>query len=560
MSHNRKIWTSILVLIEIVLLNACTQRTTLVPAESTDSELDIASSVTLMMREAADCSYGGKIKSIKAVNEYTVDFTLCFSDGAFLSKIASPYLSIQSARHLQETGGKPLREVLGTGPYMVKEWVQNDYLMLEKNPNYWGNVPKNENLMFVWNSEASARFLSLKAGTVDGIDNPDPDQYDVIRSDPALSLYLRPPFSIFYIGLPNTKPPLDNDKVRQALAIGIDRESIVDNFFPPGSTVADYLAPCVVPGGCVGSSWPEYDPERAKALLTEAGFPDGLTLDLSYRDVTRPYLPFPSQVAVDIQSQLSKIGVDVELDAQESSTFVANSVEGNLGMHLLGWTGKYPDQTNFVDIFFGENADESLGNHWPNLEEKIAEAATLSEQVDRNELYAQVNDMVVNYVPLIPVTHSSSAVAFKSSVNNAYASPISLESFQDMYIEEQEQLIWMQSLEPDTLYCADDPGGDTTRICIHLFDSLYSYKADGTGAEPHLAEECTVSPDELTWTCMLREDVFFSDGTPLTANDVVATYAAQWDAADPLHVGTTGTFYFWQLFFGPFLNSPDSSE
>lgn len=558
MSRTYKILVNILVLaVVIILLIACMPAATPEPTMVQNPEPTVTPTMELMKREAADCNYGGKIKAIEAVDELTVKFTLCSPDGAFLSKIASVAMSIQSAKHLQETGGKPLEHPLGTGPYMLKDWDQDSWVILESNPNYRGNSPKTPTLIFTWNPEAGVRLLSLQAGTVDGIDNPDPDDYDRIQSDPSLSLYLRPSFNIFYIGVPNTKPPLDNDKVRQALAMGIDRKRIVDVFFPLGSTVADYLAPCAVPGGCVGTPWPEYNPEEAKKLLTEAGFPDGFEIKLQYRDVTRPYLPSPGVVAQDIQAQLKDISVDATIEVQESSTFVSNSIDGNLELHLLGWGGNYPDQTNFVDIFFGKNADQSLGHHWPDLEDTIERAASLSDQSERNKLYAQVNDLVVKYVPLIPVAHSTSAMVFNASVENVYASPISIERFDEMYIPDKETLSFFQNIEPTSLYCADDAGGDTERICAQIFDSLYSYKADGTGVEPNLAEQCSVNTDNLIWTCKLHQGIKFSDGTPLTANDVVATYVAQWDAADPLHVGNSGIFYNWQVFFGPFLNLPE---
>lgn len=94
---------------------------------------------------APDCSYGGEMKSIEAVDQYTVKFTLCNPDPAFLSKVAFPVFAIQSAAYLEKTGGggeQLLNNPLGTGPYMVKEWVRGDHLTLVPNPNYWGDTPR----------------------------------------------------------------------------------------------------------------------------------------------------------------------------------------------------------------------------------------------------------------------------------------------------------------------------------------------------------------------------------------------------------------------------------
>jgi ABC-type transport system substrate-binding protein len=241
------------------------------------------------------------MKSIEAVDATTVKFALCMPEPAFPSKVAFSSLGIQSAAHLEATGGKPLEDALGTGPYVVTEWKRGDQLVLEANPNYWGEPAKTKTIIFKWNSEAAARLTALKAGEVDAIDNPDVNDLEAIQADSTLQLVPREPFNTFYIGLNNTKPPLDNEKVRQALAMGIDRQAIVDKFYPPGSTVSDYFTPCSVPGGCEGDPWYKYDPDAAKALLQEAGFGDGFDMTLSYRDVVRTYLPTPGKVAEEIR-------------------------------------------------------------------------------------------------------------------------------------------------------------------------------------------------------------------------------------------------------------------
>ena len=102
----------------------------------------------------------------------------------------------------------------------------------------------------------------------------------------------------------NTYPPFDNEKVRQAIAMGIDRQRIVDNFYPAGSSVAEYFTPCTLPNGCVGDPWYKFDVDAAKALLAEAGYPNGFDTTITYRDVVRGYLPQPGVVAQDIQAQL----------------------------------------------------------------------------------------------------------------------------------------------------------------------------------------------------------------------------------------------------------------
>jgi ABC-type transport system substrate-binding protein len=504
---------------------------------------------------APDCDYGGLLSSIEAVDETTVKFTMCVPDPAFPSKVAFASLGIQSAAHLEATGGSPLEDALGSGPYMVQEWVRGDHLTLVANPNYGGEPPAVETVIFRWNSEAAARLTALRAGEADGIDNPDPNDFESIQADSSLQLIEREALNVFYLGLNNTKPPLDNPDVRKAIAMGIDRQAIVDKFYPAGSSVASHFTPCAIPGGCEGDEWYEFDAEAAKQALTDAGFPDGFDISLSYRDVVRGYLPQVGAVAVEIQSQLAAIGINATIDVQESGTFLDNASNGNLEIFMLGWGADYPDMTNFVDAHFGAGANDSFGTKWDDITSTLAEAASLSDQDARNALYATANNAIREHVPMIPVAHGGSATAWTASVTGAHSSPLGNES---MAVVDNggDTFVWMQNAEPLSLYCADETDGESLRACEQIFESLLSYEVGGTAVQPGLATGCEANEDLTEWTCTLREGAVFSDGSPVTANDVVATYRVQWDAADPLHVGNTGNFDYWTFLFTGFLNPP----
>jgi peptide/nickel transport system substrate-binding protein len=505
----------------------------------------------------SDCSYGGLMKSIQAVDDLTVKFTLCSPDPAFPAKIAFSSLEIQSAKHLQETGGGTpalLEHPLGTGPYMVKEWVRGDHLTLVPNPNYWGTAPTMKTVIFKWNSEAAARLTSLRSGEVDGIDNPDPNDFTSIGSDANLKLYPREALNVMYLGFNNAKPPLDNEKVRQAIAMGLDRAAIVKKYYPAGSTVADYFTPCAIPGGCEGDPWYKTDQAAAKKMLADAGFPNGFNIKLSYRDVVRGYLPAPGKVAQELQSQLKQLGINATIDVQESGTFLDNASKGNLEMFLLGWGADYPDQTDFLDYHFGKGANASFGAKFTDLTTVLAQAASVADPAARNKLYATANNLVKQHVPMVPVAHGGSAAVFNKDVAGAYAAVIGGEHFRLMSIPGKDTLVWSQNAEPLSLYCSDESDGETLRACEQIFDSLLSYKEGGTSVEPGLADMPTASTDLTEWTLKIHPGIKFSDGTPLTAKDVVATYSVQWDAANKLHVGNTGNFDYWTGLFGGFLN------
>jgi ABC-type transport system substrate-binding protein len=514
----------------------------------------------VMMQEAPNCDYGGEFMKIEAVDEFTVKFSLCYADPAFLSKVAFSAFPINSKEYLEQTGGtgEILEKPNGTGPYLVEQWDRGNQLVFKAFDGYWGEKAKTPTLVFRWSTESAQRLLELQSGTVDGIDNPGPDDFAKIEADPTLKLMKRAALNVFYIGMNNTFPPFDNEKVRQAVAQGIDRQRIVDTFYPAGSEAADYFTPCAIPNGCVGDPWYTFDATAAKALLAEAGFPDGFETKLFYRDVVRGYLPQVSLVAQDIQAQLkANLNIDAKIEVMESGAFLDAADSGNLdGLHLLGWGADYPDQTNFLDYHFGAGSSKQFGDKFTDLTDVLKQAAALAGDEARKPLYEQANSLLKQHVPMIPVAHGGSGTAYKAAIENPQASPLTSEVFYVSAIPGQDTFVWMQNAEPISLYCPDETDGESLRPCEQVMESLYTFEVNDTAAIPALAEKCEANTDLTEWTCTLRQGVLFHDGSSLDANDVVMSYIVQWDAANPLHKGNTGAFTYFSSLFGAFLNAP----
>ena len=400
-------------------------------------------------------------------------------------------------------------------------------------------------------------MLELQAGTVDGIDNPGPDDFETVANDANLQLLERPALNVFYVGMNNTHPPFDNEMVRQAIAMGIDRQRIVDNFYPPGSEVASHFTPCAIPNGCAGEEWYEFDAEAARALLAEAGFPDGFETVIEYRDVVRGYLPDPNIVAQDIQAQLEEnLGITATINVMESGAFLQAADAGELaGIHLLGWGADYPDVTNFLDFHFGGGASAQFGTQHDDIVEALSQGAALASDDDRAPFYETANNAIKQHVPMVPIAHGGSGVAYLAAVQNAHVSPLGNESFAKMD-SGKDTFVWMQNAEPISLYCADETDGESLRACEQATEALLAYEVGGTAVEPALATSCDPNEDLTVWTCHLREDVTFHDGSTLDANDVVMSYVVQWDAAHPLHIGNSGAFTYFSALWGGFLNPP----
>jgi len=519
--------------------------------------------------EAPNCEYGGEFKSIEAVDEFTVKVTLCVPDPAFPSKIAFTSFAVQPQEYLESTGGTGdlLEKPIGTGPYKIESWERGNQLVFTRFDDFWGEPAMSKTLVFRWSAESAQRVLELQSGTVDGIDNPGPDDFATIEGDANLQLIPRPALNIMYIGFnnnpqvdgfDNTKNPLANEKVRQAIAMGIDRKRIVDNFYPAGSEVADYFTPCTIPNGCVGDPWYTFDPAAAKTMLAEAGYPNGFETVLNYRDVVRGYLPDPNIVAQDIQAQLkANLNITVKIEVMESGAYLDAADSGQLtGLHLLGWGADYPDQTNFLGYHFGTGASKQFGDKFEDITSALTSGAQLASDADRKPFYTTANNAIKQHVPMIPVAHGGSAVAYKAGLEgNPHSSPLGNETFSVMG-NGTDTFVWMQNAEPISLYCADETDGESLRACEQVTQSLLGYEIGGTAVEPVLAESYEANADLTEWTFNLRQGVLFHDGSSLDANDVVTSLALQWDAAHPLHKGNTGAFSYWSGLFGPFLNAP----
>jgi peptide/nickel transport system substrate-binding protein len=515
--------------------------------------------------DATHDKYAGEFKKITAVDAKTVVFDLCNPDVAFLSKIAFSSFAINDSAWLTShvDPSKPdnqaiVDQVNGTGPYKLDAWNRGSDITMSRFDNYWGDKAKTDKLIIRWSSEAAQRLVELLSPTVDGIDNVGPTDFDTVKNNPDLQLKERPGLNTFYIGFNNTYAPFDNEKVRQAIAMGIDRQRIVDNFYPPGSEVATHFTPCAIPNGCAGDDWYEFDAAKAKQLLADAGFPNGFDTVINFRDVVRGYLPDPKTVATDIQAQLKKnLNINAKIEVQESGTYLDNAAAGKLtGIHLLGWGVDYPDITDFLDYHFGAGASKQFGKHWDDITAALTTGGQGASDDARKPAYEAANTAIKQHVPMIPVAHGGSAVAYRADVQGAFASPLGNEVFNVMTPGDRTQFVFMQNAEPPGLYCADETDGESLRVCEQMTEPLYNYEVGGSAAVPGLATECKPNAELTQWTCTLRDGVTFHDGSTLDANDVVVSYAAQWDADNPLHKGRTGDFTYWPGLFGGFLNPP----
>lgn len=506
---------------------------------------------------APDCKYGGNLSSVESVDQYTVKFTFCEPEPAFLAKVSLAVFGIHDADALKASGGdvaKVNAAPIGTGPYVVKEWVRGDHITFEANPNYWGAAPKTKTVIFRWSKEAAQRKLELESGTVDGIDNPGTDDIAAIEANKNLKNYQRPTPNLLYLGINVDTPPWNNEKVRQALAMAIDRDRLIKNFYPPGTTAAQqFVPPSVKPGYTDGLKWYDFNKAEAKKILEAEKFDFTKEYQLYYAERTRAYFPQPTKIATDIQAQLAEIGIKIKLELLEWATYLPLTREGKTPLFLLGWGEDYPDATDWYDVFL-TGTSKSFGTAFADIVAQIKVGATSADPAVRQKAYDEVNKLFKQHVPNIPLTHNVTYATFKAEIENVKIGPYN-ENFEEM-VAKSGKLVWSQNGEPVSLMCADETDGDSFRTCDMTFGKLYDFQYGTAIGEPQLAEKCTPDKDMKVWTCALKKGVKFSNGAAFDAADVFATFTMIWDAKNPYHKGNTGNFQYLADFFGGFLNPP----
>jgi ABC-type transport system substrate-binding protein len=526
-------------------------------SSSTTEAMDDGAAFEGAVLDAGGCDYGGKVSSIEATDAMTVVFNLCSPDPAFLAKIAFTPFGIQPQEHLEATGGSPLDNPIGTGPFKLVRWDRGTEIVFEANQDYYGQVPAFDTLVYRWATEGAQRLLELQSGNVDQITNPSPDDIETIQNDPNLQFIPIANPNVFYVGFTNTFAPFDNQQVRQAIALGIDRQRIVDNFYPGGSEVASHFTPCSIENGCAGDAWWDFDPQAARDLLAEAGFPDGFDTTIYYRDVFRTYLPEPGLVAQDIQAQLAEnLNINAEVVVMESGQFIDEATSGQLdGIHLLGWGADYPHVTNFLDFHFNANQTQ-FGDNFPEIYDELSQGAAIVDPAEAEPYYTAANNAVRDLVPVVPIAHGAAASAALATVEGANYPPFGAPQF-EFANPGKDTFVYMQNAEPISLFCADETDGESLSPCQQVVEPLYTYALDSGDVVPRLATECVSNDDGTQWTCSLREGVTFHDGSTFDANDVVATFSVGLDAANPLHVGNTGSFDYYAYLWDGLINAPE---
>ncbi|MFD2610913.1 ABC transporter substrate-binding protein [Paenibacillus gansuensis] len=382
------------------------------------------------------------IKEVKAVDPSTVQIILNKPQAPFLQNIAMPSFSIGSPKAIQEKKDKYKSEPVGTGPFMFKEWKRNDSITVEKNPNYWQQgLPKLNKVIIRVIPENTARFTALQNGEIDLMEGVNPDDLAALEGNTDLQKIMRDSFNVGYLGFNTKKKPFDNPKVRVALNYAVNKEGLIQAFYGGlAKPAVNPMPPSTLGYNADVQDYP-YDLEKAKTLLAEAGYPNGLPDELTFyaMPVARPYMPDGKKVAEAIQADFAKIGVKTKIESPEWATYLDDAKKGDKDdLYMLGWQGDNGDPDNFLFTLLHKDAIGSNNYSFYSNEEvnKLLTAGqSETDPKKREDLYKQAQLLIKQDAPWVPLVHSTPLLAGKANLSGYVPSPTGSEPYSEVFFK-----------------------------------------------------------------------------------------------------------------------------
>jgi len=384
------------------------------------------------------------IKEVKKIDDQHVQFVLNEPRASFLADWGMDFASILSAEYADAMlkAGTPERvdnDPIGTGPYVLQDYKVDSVIRYLANPNYWqGEVPT-KHLIFSITPNVQTRLAKLEKNECQIIPAPSPVQFDEIKANKDLTLHSIDALNVGYLAFNTTKKPFNDVLVRQALNYAVDKKAIVNAVFMGSGTVAK----SPIPPGMLGydKNLPdyEYNPQKARQLLKQAGLEKGFETNIWSMPVQRPYNPNSRRIAEMIQSDWANVGVKAKIISFEWGEYLAGMRRAEHASALFGWMSDNGDPDNFANTLLGCNSIASGANvaRWCDKQYNslVVKANSVSDPAERAKLYTQAQEIFYQQAPWIALANGKTFYATRSNVVGYHVS-LSGSDFSKVRIEQ----------------------------------------------------------------------------------------------------------------------------
>jgi len=375
-------------------------------------------------------NFTASIDRVEVVDPYTVKIITKAPTAVLLESLAA--LRILPKAYRTKLGETAFNQApVGTGPYVFVEWVKEDHISMKANEQYWGGSPKIKKVTFRPISNAATRTAALLTGEVDIIEDVPVRDVDKLKNTEGLSVVDRPSERLIYLHVDSHRPqgpgiigldrnPLADIRVRKALSMAINRDSIVKMIMNGNAYATNQMVLKGRRGYVEDMPAPKYDPEEAKKLLAEAGYPDGFKV---YLDAPNGRYPNDGQVAQALASQLTKAGIQIELRLHPKTTFFDFVRPGDKSsLVMTGWSEPI-DVGEMASVLFytrGKNPAKGGSNrgHYanPGFDALVDEADGTADPGKRRVILEKAARMIVEDGGIVPLYFQQDLYGKKDAV------------------------------------------------------------------------------------------------------------------------------------------------
>lgn len=391
--------------------------------------------------------FSDAVQSVKKLDKNTVEIRLNSPDASFLWHLATHYAPVLSAEYADKLTKSDRqeqldREPVGTGPFMLSEYRSGQYIRLQRNESYWKGTPRMSQVVIDLGAGGTGRLSKLLTGECDVLAYPAASQLSILRDDPRLRLTLRPGMNTAYLAFNTRKPPLDRPEVRQALALGINNERLMESIFYGTAETAASILPRASWAYDTDARVTPYNPQKARDELKALGI-ENLHLNLWVPSASQAWNPSPMKTAELLQADLAQIGVRVTIVQVDGRFQEARLMEMNHDLTLTGWSTDSNDPDSFFRPLLSCAAIASQTNyaHWCNPEfDDLVHRALLSQQLaTRIDYYDRAQALLAKELPVLPLAYSLRLQAYRHDIKGLVLSPFGNASFAGVHRDNGEE-------------------------------------------------------------------------------------------------------------------------
>ena len=383
-----------------------------------------------------------ELSGVRVIDERTIEITIDQAKSFFLAKLTYPTAFVLDRENIEADPKNWFRKPNGTGPFRMTEYKVGETLVLSRNEGYHLGPPKLAEVEMILSGGVSMLMYENDEIDITGVGLADLDRL----LDPTHSLYgelmrAAPSFSVQYIGLNVNEPPLDDRKVRQALNLAIDKSEIATIVLGDQVVPATGILPPGFPGFSKSVTGYGFDPVKAKQLLLESKYGDDLD-NMPPITITTPG-SFGANLSLDMdvitQMWEKNLGITTLFQQTEFAQFLRDLNKRRFQMFDIGWIADYPDPENFLDILFYSDSSNNHTNYSnPKVDSLLEQARVETDETLRFSLYNQVEQMILDDAPWIPLWYSGERyLLVKPNVHDYLQTPLIIPKLRHVYLTDK---------------------------------------------------------------------------------------------------------------------------